>query len=277
MLKVKPPDGYPPEVGRYVRGNDYSPVAVCTILDTFDFAIPPELNELVMVGTDSGAALSGMLQTENLGLEKMICNIAANPNIRYIVLCGRESTGHLPGEALLALKQNGIDEAKRIIGSNALTPYLSNIPKELIDRFNQQIVVIVNLLCRPGERDTELPGLNPKVVEKAVRSCYQENPTSFMDYTLYDLGACAEPAIVHKIANKLSQSQQAAEPGKSKMGLGLILHKLLPLTDCQKCSKKTCLAFAIDLAKGKLHLEDCPYLDQPEFAENRRALAKLLE
>ena len=277
MLKVKPPDGYPPEAGRYVRGNDYSPVAVCTILDTFDFTIPPELNELVMCGADSGAALSGMLQTENLGLEKMICNILANPNIRYIVLCGRESTGHLPGEALLALKQNGIDETKRIIGSNALTPYLSNIPKELIDRFNQQIVAIVNLLCLPGERDTKLPGLNPKVVEDAVRSCYQESPVVFMGYTLYDMGAYPEPAILHKIAAKLSQPQQAVEPGKSKMSMGLVLHKLLPQTDCQKCGKKTCLAFAIDLGKGKLHLEDCTDLEQPVFTENRRALSKLLE
>ncbi len=277
MLKVKPPDGYPPEEGRYVRGNDYSPVAVCVILDTFDFAIPPELNELVMVGTDSGAALSGMLQTENIGLEKMICNIVANSNIRYIVLCGRESSGHLPGEALLAIKQNGIDEVKRIIGSNALTPYLANIPTELIDRFNQQIVAIVNLLCRPGERNTKLPGLNPKVVEEAVRSCYQEEPVKFMDYALYDIGAYPEPAIIHKIVAKLSRPQPAVEPGKTKMGLGLVLHKLLPQTDCRKCGKKTCLAFAIDLAKGKLHLEDCPYLKQPEFAENHRALAKLLE
>jgi tetrahydromethanopterin S-methyltransferase subunit A len=252
-------------------------VAVCTILDTFDFAIPPELNELVMVGTDSGAALSGMLQTENIGLEKMICNIVANPNIRYIVLCGRESSGHLPGEALLALKQNGIDEAKRIIGSKALTPHLSNIPTELIDRFNQQIVSIINLLCKPGERDIKVPGLNPKVIEEAVRGCYQEAPVVFMGYTLYDMGAHPEPAIFHKIMAKLSQPQQAVEPGKSKMGMGLVLHKLLPLTDCQKCGKKTCLAFAIDLAKGKLHIEDCPYLEQPEFAENRRALAKLLE
>jgi tetrahydromethanopterin S-methyltransferase subunit A len=277
MLKVKPPDGYPPEQGRYVRGNDYSPVAVCVILDTFDFAIPPELNELVMVGTDSGAALSGMLQTENIGLEKMICNIVANPNIRYIVLCGRESSGHLPGEALLALKQNGIDEAKRIIGSKALTPHLANIPNELIDRFNQQIVSIINLLCKPGERDIKVPGLNPKVIEEAVRGCYQEAPVVFMDYTLYDLGAHPEPAILHKIVAKLSQPQQAVEPGKSKMGMGLVLHKLLPQTDCQKCGKKTCLAFAIDLAKSKSRLEDCPCLDQPEFAENRKALAKLLE
>jgi tetrahydromethanopterin S-methyltransferase subunit A len=277
VLKVKPPDGYPPEEGRYVRGNDYSPVAVCVILDTFDFAIPPELNELVMCAADTGAALSGMLQTENLGLEKIVCNIVANPNIRYIVLCGREASGHLPGEALLALKQNGIDEKKRIIGSQALTPYLSNIPKELIDRFNQQIVTVVNLLCRPGERDTSLPGLNPKAIEEAVRSCYQENPTPFMDYTLYDMGAYPEPAILHKIAAKLSRQQPAVEPGKSKMGLGLLLHKLLPQTDCQKCGKKTCLAFAIDLAKGKCHLKDCPYLEQPEFSENGRALAKLLE
>jgi tetrahydromethanopterin S-methyltransferase subunit A len=277
MLKVKPPDGYPPEEGRYVRGNDYSPVAVCVILDTFDFAIPSELNELVMVGTDSGAALSGMLQTENIGLEKMICNIVANPNIRYIVLCGRESSGHLPGEALLSLKQNGIDETKRIIGSQALTPYLSNIPKELADRFNKQIATIVNLLCRPGERDTNMPGLNPKVVEEVVRSCYQENPAVFMDYTLYDIGAYTEPAIVHKIVSKLSQVGKPVEPGKSKMGLGLVLHKLLPQTDCRKCGKKNCLSFAIDLAKGRCRLEDCPYLEQPEFSENRRALAKLLE
>ena len=98
-----------------------------------------------------------------------------------------------------------------------------------------------------------------------------------MDYTLYDMGAYPEPAILHKIVAKLSQPQQAVEPGKSKMGIGLMLHKLLPQTDCQECGKKTCLAFAIDLAKGKCQLENCPYLNQPEFAENRRALAKLLE
>jgi ArsR family metal-binding transcriptional regulator len=98
-----------------------------------------------------------------------------------------------------------------------------------------------------------------------------------MDYTLHDPGAYPEPAIVHKIIAKLSQPQTAVEPGKSKMGLGLVLHKLLPQTNCQKCGKKTCLAFAIELAKGKCHPEECPCLNEPEFAENYRALAKLLE
>jgi tetrahydromethanopterin S-methyltransferase subunit A len=277
MLKVKPPDGYPPEAGRYTRGNDYSPVVVCVILDTFDFAIPSDLNELVMAGVDSGAALCGMLQTENVGMEKIVCNIVANPNIRYIVLCGRESTGHLPGQSLLALKQNGVDEKNRIIGSTALTPILSNIPVELIVRFRMQIVTILNLLCKPGERNREFPGLNSKIVEEAIRSCYQESPVEFMGYRLYDTGAYAEPAIVHKIVSKLEQPQQAIEPGKSKMGMGLLLHKFLPRTNCMQCGRKTCLAFAIDLAKGKLRLENCPFLDQLEFSEDRKALAKLLD
>lgn len=278
MLKVKPPDDYPPEEGRYVRGNDYSPVAVCVILDTFDFAIPPELNELVMAGVDSGAVISGMLQTENIGLEKMICNIVANPNIRYIVLCGRESAGHLPGESLLALKENGVADTKQIVGTRAPTPYLHNIPPELIDRFNQQILSIIDLLCQPGEKDTKVPGLNPKVIEKAVWSCYQEEQVLFMGYTLYDMGAYPEPAICHKIASKLSQPQQdILQPGKSKLGMGLMLHKFLPKTNCKECGKRTCLAFAIDLAKGKCQIEECPFLDQPEFAADRQGLAKLLE
>jgi len=277
MLKVKPPEGYPPEEGRYVRGNDYSPVSVCVILDTFDSAIPSELNELVMAGVDAGAAISGMLQTENVGLEKVICNIVANPNIRYIVLCGRESTGHLPGESLLALKQNGVDDKKQIIGSEAPTPYLSNIPLEVIGRFNKQIVSIINLLCQPGESDVRTLGLSPKVIEKAVWSCYQENPVIFMGHTLYDMGAYPEPAIFHKIVSRLAQPQQSMEPGKANLSMGFTLQRLLPRTNCKKCGKPTCLAFAIELVRGKVCLEDCPLLDQPEYAADRQALAKLLE
>jgi ArsR family metal-binding transcriptional regulator len=99
----------------------------------------------------------------------------------------------------------------------------------------------------------------------------------FEGYTLYDIGAFPEPAIFHKIASKLAQPHQAIEPGKSSMSMGLALHKLLPRTDCKKCGKKTCLAFAIDLAKGKAQLEECPVLDQPEFAGDHKALVKLLE
>jgi hypothetical protein len=277
MLKVKPVDGYPPEEGRYLRGNDFSPVAVCAILAAFDSAIPPELNEMVVAGVDAGAAISGMLQTENVGLEKIACNVVANPNIRYIVLCGRESPGHLPGETLLALKQNGVDGKRNIIGSEAPTPYLHNIPLEVIDRFRSQIVVIINLLCAPGENDKKQPGLDYRMTEKAVWSCIQEKPVPFLDYTLHDLGAYPEPPIFHQIASKLTQPPSATEPGKTSFNMGFVFNRLLPGTNCKKCGKHTCLAFAFDLAKKRMTVDGCPPLCQPEHLSDRQALQKLME
>jgi len=277
MLKVKTPRGYPPEEGRYIRGNDYSPVAVCVILDNFDFQIPPELTEMVMAGIDAGAALAGTLQTENVGTEKMICNIVANPNIRYIILCGRESTGHLTGESLLALHKNGIDKNKQIIGTEAPTPYLYNLPLAAIQRFNEQIVSIVNLLCKQGERNLNAPGLNPEVIEKAVWSCIQEEPVKFMNYSLYDMGAYPEPAIYEKIEWKVTKiSELGGKTEKPRVGTA-ILQKLLPGTNCKKCGMPTCFSFAFSLDKGKKILQDCPTLCEPEFAGEYKALSKLLE
>ena len=89
ISKVKPPADYPPEEGRYIRGNDYSSVAVAAILDTFDSSIPVEVNEILKVAIDGGAALAGSVQTENIGIEKIITNIVANPNIRYLIIAQR--------------------------------------------------------------------------------------------------------------------------------------------------------------------------------------------
>ncbi|OGP93573.1 MAG: hypothetical protein A2Z19_00830 [Deltaproteobacteria bacterium RBG_16_54_18] len=277
MRKVDIPDGYPPEKGRYARGNDYSPVAVCVILDTFDFNIPPELEELLMAGLDTGAALSGMLQTENIGMEKMICNIVANPNIRYIVLCGREAAGHLPGQSLLCLMEGGVDEKRRIVGSKAPTPFIFNLSDEAIERFRTQIVAVVNLLCEPGEADRSAPGLDPDAVGKAVWSCFQEEPVQFKEYTLYDMGAYPEPPLVQKVVWKASKPWELAGTHKpQKTVSALVVYKLLPGTNCQECGEKTCRAFASKLSQWMRQIDDCPYLLKPEFAEERVALSTLL-
>lgn len=132
VLKVKPHSDYPPEKGRYIRGNDFSPVIVVVILSREEEKIPAEIEKLVRVGVESGAALSGTVQTENIGFEKIICNVIANPNIRYAVLTGPESEGHLTGEAFKALLNNGVDERKRIIGTDAPHPLLYNLPVDYI-------------------------------------------------------------------------------------------------------------------------------------------------
>ncbi len=183
MLKIKPHDSYPPEKGRYLRGNDYSPVALAVILNTDEDKIPNDINDLVKIGVESGCALSGTVQTPNIGFEKMICNIIGNPNIRYLILAGPESAGHLTGEALIALFENSIDEKKKIKGTNALHPYLYNIPVEFIVRFRKQ-VKLINLQFKDQE-----------LIKKAIWTCIQENPASFLNYELYDPGAFQEPLI----------------------------------------------------------------------------------
>ncbi len=194
MLKVNPHPDYPPEEGRYIRGNDFSPVAVAIILNCDADKIPPDLELLVRAGIEAGGALAGTVQTENIGFEKMICNIVANPNIRYLVLGGPESEGHLTGQALKALLTNGVDERQRIIGTEAPHPFLYNLPLELIERFRAQLTLI----------DLQFEG-DAEVVRKAVWSCYQESPVSFRQYELFDRGAYPEPPLSGSITWRVTQ------------------------------------------------------------------------
>ena len=178
MLKVNPHPEYPPEEGRYVRGNDFSPVVVAIILNRDADKIPRDLEELVRAGIESGAALSGTVQTPNIGLEKMVCNIVANPNIRYLIVGGPESEGHLTGEALKALILKGVDDRKHILGTNAPHPFLFNLPTKAIEQFRKQVSSI----------DLQFEG-DPDIVRKAVWSCYQESRVQFRGHSLYDPGA----------------------------------------------------------------------------------------
>jgi len=197
ILKVKPPTDYPPEEGCYLRGNDFSPAAVVVMLNDPREQTPLKIEQLVRVAIEKGAALAGTLQTENIGIEKIVTNIVANPNIRYLILCGTEVAGHYTGDALKCLLENGIDERRTIVGSKAITPYLFNISLESIERFRKQLKLI-NLLNE----------MNSDVVEKAVWSCYQEEPTKFQDYTLCDPGACPELAICSKLTWRIKKPQE---------------------------------------------------------------------
>ena len=204
MLKLQPASTYPPEKGCYLRGNDNSPVAVVVLLNAPYGAMPPEvqsipekIENLVKTAIETGAALSGTLQTENIGIEKIVCNIVANPNIRYLVVCGNEVEGHNTGTAIKALMENGIDERRTIIGSQAQTPYLFNIPMEAISRFREQLTLI-DLI---GETD-------PGVIIKGVWSCYQENPTPFKEYNLYDPGAYSDSAVSCSLTWKVRHPEE---------------------------------------------------------------------
>jgi tetrahydromethanopterin S-methyltransferase subunit A len=207
VLKVDPHPDYPPEGGRYLRGNDRSPVVVVVILNRPDDSIPLDIEKLVRAGLEAGAALSGTVQTENIGFEKIICNVVANPNIRWAVLTGPESEGHLTGEAFKALFSSGVDEKKRILGTDAPHPLLFNLPMELIERFRDQVSLI----------DLQFKG-TPESVRRAVWSCYQEEPVEYEGQKVHDVGAYPGPPLSGKITGRVmepwrrpqSEQEQAA-------------------------------------------------------------------
>lgn len=205
IKKVDMPEEYPPEDGNYLRGNDYSPVVVVVILNQPYEEVPERVDEIVRASVEAGAAIAGTLQTENIGMEKVIANVIANPNIRHAVLCGIESRGHLTGEAFRAFMENGTNDRKRIIGTDSPDPFLYNTSLEAIERFRNQ----VNLVDLMGETDIEL-------IKEAVNACFQEKPTKFMNYELHDPGAYPEPPICQSVNWKIGEPWKVEEPEENE-------------------------------------------------------------
>ena len=54
--KAEPAAEYPPEEGCYLRGNDYSPVAVLVILIYEREKTPPGIEQLVRTAVESGGS-----------------------------------------------------------------------------------------------------------------------------------------------------------------------------------------------------------------------------
>lgn len=135
---------WPVVEGDYIIGNPESSMAICTLADT-DFP-----NELKAAGLLEYVAIIGTLSTENLGVERVIRNLSANPNIGYLILCGKDSRGHKAGQAILSLKGNGVDQDNRIIGAVGPRPILKNISADEIEAFRKHITVIDEI----GTQDT---------------------------------------------------------------------------------------------------------------------------
>ena len=101
--------------------------------------------------------------------------------------------------------KNGVDEKKRIIGTDAPHPLLFNLPMEFIERFRKQLTLI----------DLQFKG-TPETIRKAVWSCYQEEPVVFQGYTVYDIGAYPEPPLSGKITRRVTQPWTEPEDEKER-------------------------------------------------------------
>lgn len=126
---------WPAVLGEYFVVDKTAPVVVATLASV---SLAQELADL----KPAGLALVGKLETENIGIDKVVKNIVSNPAIRFVIVAGVEPEGHHSGSALLALSQNGVDENKRVIGSTAKRPVLRNVTPGEIDGFRKQVEVV---------------------------------------------------------------------------------------------------------------------------------------
>ena len=152
--------GWPPFAGTYEVVRFTAPVAVCTLHSI-------ELAAEIAARSPRGLCIAGALQTENLGIERIVENTVANPHIRVLLLCGEDTPGkigHFPGQSLLALAEFGVDEAGRIRNAKGRRPALENIDHALVERFRQQVTVLGHRGCDDVD---ELVGHIERVAESA--------------------------------------------------------------------------------------------------------------
>jgi tetrahydromethanopterin S-methyltransferase subunit A len=158
-------DPWPPVRGDYLVGNPNAGVAVATLASPLFIMVGSRLPPHI------GAAIVGQCKTENLGVEKIVANVISNCNIRFLIICGVESKGHLPGDTILALHKNGIDEQGRIIGARGAIPFIQNLPPQAIKRFQDQVELID---CIGLENIDEIEGLVSKY--NLLAKPYPEEP-----------------------------------------------------------------------------------------------------
>ena len=130
--------GWPPYPGEFRVLRYRAQVAVCTLADL-------GLMERLAVFRDPSLSIVGTLLTENLGIERVVANVAANPHIRYLILCGAESlgaVGHRAGQSLLALAEKGLDERGRIVGALGKRPFLRNLDRAIVDHFRETVALV---------------------------------------------------------------------------------------------------------------------------------------
>ena len=154
--KKAPADGWPVISGDYIVGDPESPVAVTTLASHIEAEL-------------SGAAIAGPCKTENLGIEKVVANIISNPNIRFLIVTGAEVQGHITGQSIKALYENGADpDKKKIIGATGAIPFVENVPLDGIERFQNQLEII-DLI------DTEDIG----AIQAKINECVEKDPGAF--------------------------------------------------------------------------------------------------
>src|ERR687883_1400461 len=119
----------------YHIGDELKSMAICT-LSSIDLLETISKDNNIM----SKILIVGRLLSENKGIETLIKFTLIHPNLRHIIVCGKEVKGHKAGQALLSL-HNGINKNDgRIIGATGAYPLLLCSQAD-IESFRRQTMI----------------------------------------------------------------------------------------------------------------------------------------
>ncbi|MGZ5509117.1 MAG: tetrahydromethanopterin S-methyltransferase subunit A [Nitrososphaeraceae archaeon] len=118
-------------------------IAICT-LASLDLLKEIKNNNEIM----EKISIVGRLLSENKGIDEIINFTKKNTLLKYILVCGEDVKGHLPGQTLISLKENGIDINKKIMKSSGAYPFLTGSTQD-VESFRNQ----VNIINKKGLKD----------------------------------------------------------------------------------------------------------------------------
>jgi tetrahydromethanopterin S-methyltransferase subunit A len=116
-------------------GDSKSNITICTL---------SSINLLKDIANSSiikEIAIAGRLLSENKGIDSLVRSVISNKKIDTIILCGKDTLGHKPGDSLLCLYKNGMDAGHKIINSQSPHPILT-VTKNEVSQFQSQVKII---------------------------------------------------------------------------------------------------------------------------------------
>lgn len=186
-----------------------APVALSTLAST-------ELPDEVAALRPPGLSIVGKTETENIGVEKVVLNVIANPAICFLVVAGADPQGHRSGATLLSLLENGVDDDMRVVGSPGRRPVLRNLTPETVDEFRRHVRPIDMVGCKDAG---EIAGKIREIFSMAREhghSCGLPR----------DRHKAQAPAPVTRASVPIIEAGEAREPRLDKEGYFVVLPQL---------------------------------------------------
>jgi tetrahydromethanopterin S-methyltransferase subunit A len=111
-------------------------IAICT-LSSLDLLEDIKNDKEIM----KNILIVGRLLSENKGVDEIIKFTKKNTLLKHILVCGNDVKGHLPGQTLISVKENGLDINKRVMQSVGAYPFLTCSNQD-VEYFRHQVTVI---------------------------------------------------------------------------------------------------------------------------------------